>query len=98
MDEAHEDVKKIGEEAHDVVEEPKEEEVELQVPEDMSCIDEDIATLNGNDDDKEDIPVNIYDYRTRTSNELKYDVVVMNLRSRCLLETLSFEFSARKFT
>lgn len=52
MDEAHEDVKKNGEEAHDVVKEPKEEEVELQVPEDMHCIDEDIATLNGIDDDK----------------------------------------------
>ncbi|CAI9282918.1 unnamed protein product [Lactuca saligna] len=46
-------------EVHDVLEEFKEEEFELQVLEDMPFVDEDISTLNGNDDDKEDTPMNM---------------------------------------
>ncbi|CAI9271934.1 unnamed protein product [Lactuca saligna] len=52
MDEVREDVEEPREEVYDVLEEPKEEKVELQVPEDMSCVDEDITTLNSNGDKK----------------------------------------------
>ncbi|CAI9267381.1 unnamed protein product [Lactuca saligna] len=63
MDEVHEAVKKPREEVHDVAEEPRKEEFELQVPEDMPCIDEDIIAMNDNDDDKEDTTMNMYDPR-----------------------------------
>ncbi|CAH1440340.1 unnamed protein product [Lactuca virosa] len=59
MDEVHKAVQKPREKVNDVVEEPRDEEFELQVPEDMHCVNEDITTLNGNDDDKEDTPTNM---------------------------------------
>ncbi|KAL7597389.1 hypothetical protein Lser_V15G31298 [Lactuca serriola] len=69
MDEAHEAVEKPREKVHDGVDEPRDEEVELQVPQDMPCVNEYIAILNGNDDDKEDIPRTRMILETRTSNK-----------------------------
>lgn len=52
--------KNLKKEVHDVVEEPREEEVKPQVLEDMPYVEENMTTLNGNGDDKEDILVNVY--------------------------------------
>lgn len=57
MDEAVEEPK---EEVYDVMKEPRKEEVELQLQEDKPCVEEDINTLNGNGDGRENIYTNFY--------------------------------------
>ncbi|CAH1424296.1 unnamed protein product [Lactuca virosa] len=85
MDEVHEPVEKPSEKIHDGVDEPRDEEVELQVPQDMPCVDEYIAILNGNDDDKEYIPrtlIKLYGLSNDLAN-LFHDLSTVNLVNGC---------------
>lgn len=63
----------------------------------ISCVDEDIDTLYGNDDMKEDIPVNIYVPRNWNIYWVK-KLCCCNEFMRCLLTTLSFKFIGSKFS
>lgn len=62
----------------------------------MPYVDEDIATLNGNDYEKEDIIVSIFDPK-KLQHLMSETLYCGSEFTICLLTTLSFEFSGSKF-